>query len=63
MLSTPLTGVHFIEARAFSLHSGDTGARDRVDDGECEQVGGGGGEIERMNLWIQSDHSESLQEM
>ena len=40
MMSTPIAGVHFIEARAFSHHSGVTGASDRVDDGECEQVWG-----------------------
>ena len=42
MLSTPIAGVHFEEARAFSHHSGVTGASDRVDHGECEQVRGEG---------------------
>ena len=34
MLSTPIAGVHFIEARVFSHHSGVTGGSDRVDEGE-----------------------------
>ena len=52
MLCIPIAGVHFIEARAFSHHSGVTGASDRVDDGECEQVCVGRGERLRRRTCI-----------